>query len=66
MEMEDLSETDGRNDDAGSSREKDSEYVVKWTVQDSVFKNNYMAVTYYHTQTRVQFLLSYQKGMVLY
>lgn len=39
MEMEDLSVTDGRNDDAGSGREKESEYVVKWTVQDSVFTN---------------------------
>ncbi len=38
-DLEDLSETDGRNEDASSGRDKDSEYVVKWTVQDSMFTN---------------------------
>lgn len=39
MEMENLSGTDSQTGDAGSGREKDSEHVVKWTVQDSVFTN---------------------------
>lgn len=37
--MEGLSGMDGQNSDAGSGRGKDSEHVVKWTVQDSVFTN---------------------------
>lgn len=39
MEMENLSGTDKPNRDAGNGGEKDSEHVVKWTVQDSVFTN---------------------------
>lgn len=39
MEMENLSGADSQTGDAGSGREKDSEHVVKWTVQDSVFTN---------------------------